>query len=138
MEFSMAGSIVLKWLFLRKNDTCLTYELYNIKFQFLNVKCVRSNFEQISANNRTLASHNFVNRKKLGCCNTSFQVNTMSNRHKRMLLYFIASRLHLYRGISFWFISAFQLKKKQRSISCKIKCNIKLKHSAETNSSENY
>jgi hypothetical protein len=26
MEFSMAGSIALKWLFHRKNDTCLTYE----------------------------------------------------------------------------------------------------------------
>ena len=26
--------------FFRKNDTFLTYELYNIKFQFLNVKCV--------------------------------------------------------------------------------------------------
>jgi hypothetical protein len=26
--------------FFRKNDTFLTYGLYNIKFQFLNVKCV--------------------------------------------------------------------------------------------------
>ena len=27
-------------IFFRKNDTFLTYGLYNIKFQFLNVKCV--------------------------------------------------------------------------------------------------
>ena len=40
MEFSIAGSIVFKWHFFRKNNTFLTYELYNIKFQFLNVKCV--------------------------------------------------------------------------------------------------
>jgi hypothetical protein len=40
MEFSTAGLIIFKLLFFRQSYTFLTYELYNIKFQFLNVKCV--------------------------------------------------------------------------------------------------
>ena len=36
----MAGSIVFKWLFFRKNDIFLTYELYHTKFQFVNLKFV--------------------------------------------------------------------------------------------------
>jgi hypothetical protein len=38
MEFSIAGSTVFKWHFFRKNDTFLTYELYNIKFQIFECK----------------------------------------------------------------------------------------------------
>ena len=60
MEFSIAGSIVFKRHVFRKKDTFLTYELYNIKFQFLNVKCV------FLCANDSIELHNFVKRKKLG------------------------------------------------------------------------